>query len=72
MRPEDRDLLGRVSRVNSSAGSIALRVLSGLADDDALGADFAELGRLYSELGADFTRRANQLGVRAIEGPAPP
>lgn len=72
MRPEDVSLLGRVSRVNAAAGDIVLRVLTGLADDDALGADFAEIGRVYSEIGADFTRRANELGVRAIEGPAPP
>jgi hypothetical protein len=69
MMPEDRELLGRISKVNQAAGEIALRVLSGIADDDTLSGDYDDLGRVYSQLGDAFTQRAAELGQRRALDP---
>ncbi|MCU1687802.1 MAG: hypothetical protein JWQ81_8541 [Amycolatopsis sp.] len=63
MMQPDIELLSRIPKVNAASGEIMLRVLSGIADDDAASADFAAIGALYTQLGAAFTQRAEQLAA---------
>jgi hypothetical protein len=61
MIDRDRELLSRIAKVNSVSGEMVIHVLTGIADDDALSADFANLGQLYKQLGEAFLERAADL-----------
>jgi hypothetical protein len=68
MRKEDVELLGRIHKVNGTAGQMVLQVLSGAADDDALSADYESIGRLFRGLGEAFIARSIELS-RPVDEP---
>jgi hypothetical protein len=61
MRREDVELLGRIHKMNGTAGQMVRQVLSGAADDDALSGDFEAIGRLFRGLGERFIARSIEL-----------